>query len=81
MHTDNGKEFFNSLITEYCESNDIILVHGRPYYPQSQGCIEAFNKEQFNNDIKIDVSLNNNDINKLDSNKSNIQEKTSNNKV
>ena len=45
LHTDNGKEFFNSLITEYCESNDIILVHGRPYYPQSQGCIEAFNKE------------------------------------
>ena len=45
LHTDNGKEFVNSLITDYRESNNIILVHGRPYHPQSQGCIEAFNKE------------------------------------
>lgn len=27
------------------QKNNIKLIHGRPHHPQSQGVIEAFNKE------------------------------------
>ena len=30
LHTDNGKEFVNTLISDYCQKKDIILIHGRP---------------------------------------------------
>jgi transposase InsO family protein len=45
IHTDNGKEFSNRLLEEYCRINNIQFIHGRPYHPQSQGCIEKFNME------------------------------------
>ena len=45
IQSDNGKEFANSLLSEYCINNNIKLIHGRPYHPQSQGVIESFNKE------------------------------------
>ena len=45
LQTDNGKEFCNKLISSYCCDNEVTLIHGRPYHPQTQGSIEAFNKE------------------------------------
>ena len=45
IHTDNGKEFVNKLLIEYCINNNIIFLRERPYHPQTQGCGEAFNKE------------------------------------
>ena len=45
IHTDNGKEFVNKLFEEYCEVNKIKIIRGRPYHPQSQGVVEAYNKE------------------------------------
>ena len=45
LHSDDGKEFYNKLLQEYCIANDISYIRGRPYHPQSQGCIGAYNKE------------------------------------
>ena len=45
IHTDNGKEFCNRLLEDFCKDNDIGLIHGRPYHPQSQGTVESYNKE------------------------------------
>lgn len=45
LHSDNGKEFCNSIFNKYCNDNGINHICGRPYHPQSQGCVESFNKE------------------------------------
>lgn len=45
IHTDKGKEFVNKILIDYCINNNIIFLRGRPYHPQTQGCVEAFNKE------------------------------------
>ena len=45
LHTDNGKEFVNQILTNYCNKSGIIMIHGRIYHPKSQGFIESFNKE------------------------------------
>ena len=42
---DNGKEFCNIKLETYCKKNEINFIHGRPYHPQSQDCVESFNKE------------------------------------
>ena len=41
FHTDNGREFANSIIENLNESwqNDIQIIHGRPRHPQTQGVI------------------------------------------
>ena len=33
IHTDSGKEFFNKLIEEFCEDNNINIIQWRPYHP------------------------------------------------
>ena len=45
IHTDNGREFRNKLLENYCKLNNININHERPFHPQSQGCIESFNKQ------------------------------------
>lgn len=42
FHTDNGREFANSIIENLIESwqSDIQIIHGRPRHPQTQGVIE-----------------------------------------
>ena len=30
---------------EYCNNNEIKIIRGRPYHPQSYGIVESFNKE------------------------------------
>ena len=46
LHTDNGKEFNNSVIKEVASSwEKCKLVRGRQRHSQSQGSVEAANKE------------------------------------
>ena len=44
LHTDNGLEFSNGLIENFCREKNILFVHGRPRHPQSQGQVERFNQ-------------------------------------
>lgn len=44
LQTDNGKEFKNSLVANFCSANKIRMVHGRPRHPQSQGKVERLNQ-------------------------------------
>ncbi|KAG0432280.1 Transposon Tf2-9 polyprotein, partial [Dictyocoela muelleri] len=44
IQSDNGKEFTNTLIHELCKEFNILLIHGRPRHPQTQGQVERFNQ-------------------------------------
>jgi len=44
LQSDNGQEFTASVITELKELwPDLVLVHGKPRHPQSQGSVERLN--------------------------------------
>ena len=43
FHSDNGKEFKNKDVIQFCENNKIDCIRGRPYHPQSQGAVERLN--------------------------------------
>jgi hypothetical protein len=44
LQSDNGREFTASVITELKELwPDLVLVHGKPRHPQSQGSVERLN--------------------------------------
>jgi hypothetical protein len=46
LHSDNGREFCNQVITELSTLwSDIKLVHGRPRHSQSQGSVERANRD------------------------------------
>ena len=45
MHTDSGPEFRNKEFENFCKNNNIKKIFGRAYYPQTQGCVESYNKE------------------------------------
>lgn len=44
LQSDNGKEFTNSILNQFCHDNKILFIHGRPRHPQSQGQVERFNQ-------------------------------------
>ena len=44
LHTDNGGEFSNRLLIDFCNEKNIRFLHGRPRHPQSQGQIERLNQ-------------------------------------
>ena len=44
LHTDNGKEFVNKLLTNWLEKRNIKHILGGKYHPQSQVAVESFNK-------------------------------------
>lgn len=35
---DNGREFSNNIINNYCTEKDIKLIHSSPYHPQINWC-------------------------------------------
>ena len=43
FHSDNGKEFKNTLLKNYCENKKIKIIQGKPFHPRSQGAIERLN--------------------------------------
>lgn len=46
LHSDNGREFVNSVITElHSMWSDVKIVHGKPRHSQSQGSIERANRD------------------------------------
>ena len=44
LQTDNGTEFNNSVLKEFCKQKKIKQIFGTPYNPQHQGAVEAFNR-------------------------------------
>jgi len=44
LQSDNGTEFKNSLVQDFCARNGIKMLHGSPYHPQSQGSCERGNQ-------------------------------------
>ena len=55
LHTDNGKEFKNKLMHEFCQNHGIKQAHGAPRKPQTQGLVERNNrtiKENLTNILK-----------------------------
>ena len=45
LQTDNGGEFKNNDLENFCEENNIKLIHSSPYHPQTNGSVEATHKE------------------------------------
>ena len=45
LQSDNGTEYKNELIKEYCESNNIQQIFCSPRHPQTNGVIETAHKE------------------------------------
>ena len=55
LHTDNGKEFKNENMKDFCQRHQIELVHGAPRTPQTHGLVERNNrtaKENLTNILK-----------------------------
>ncbi|KAI5152558.1 hypothetical protein ENBRE01_2919, partial [Enteropsectra breve] len=44
LQSDNGKEFVNAKIKEFCAGLSVKMIHGRPRHPQNQGQIERANQ-------------------------------------
>lgn len=44
LHTDNGREFKNKNMIDFCNKHKIDLVHGAPRTPQTQGLVERNNR-------------------------------------
>ena len=42
---DNGTEFKNKVLQNYCQRNQITLIHSSPYHPQTNGVCEVVYKE------------------------------------
>ncbi|KAF7685279.1 Transposon Tf2-8 polyprotein [Cucumispora dikerogammari] len=42
IQSDNGKEFINKEMSDFCERFLIVFKHSRPIYPQANGQIERF---------------------------------------
>ena len=44
LQTDNGAEFKNRIINQFCSERNVQQIYGVPYNPQHQGAVEAFNR-------------------------------------
>ena len=42
--SDNGREFKNRILKDYCLENNILFVHGLPFRPHSQGVVERVHR-------------------------------------
>jgi len=45
IQTDNGAEFNNTLLTEYCRHNNIEIIHSSPRHPTTNGVVERIHQE------------------------------------
>ncbi|KAJ9512725.1 hypothetical protein QJQ45_019054 [Haematococcus lacustris] len=61
IRTDNGTEYVNSRMLEYCSSKGIVHQHSAPYSPQQNGAAERLNRTIFEKARSIlhaaDISL------------------------
>ena len=44
LQTDNGAEFKNKIISQFCSERNVQQIYGVPHNPQHQGAVEAFNR-------------------------------------
>ena len=60
LHTDNGNEFVNELLTNWLEKRNIKHILRGKYHPQSQGAVWSFNKtiQKFLNEEYTNSMLN-----------------------
>ena len=60
LHTDNGKEFVNELLTNWFEKRNVKHILGGEYHPQSQGAVEGLNKtiQKFLNEVYTNSMFN-----------------------
>ena len=68
LQSDNGREFNNKLINEYCDTNGIKIIHSRPRHPSTNGVVERVHqnirkallalklKKKNNYDIRMAIS-------------------------
>jgi hypothetical protein len=42
--TDNGREYVNSNVEDFCRINKILIKHGSPYCPTTTGAVERYNQ-------------------------------------
>ena len=45
LQTDNGKEFVNKLLKDYCNSNNIQMINSGVRHPTTNGVVEAVHKD------------------------------------
>ena len=45
LQVDNGTEFKNKVLQNYCQRNQTTLIHSSPYHPQTNGVCEVVHKE------------------------------------
>ena len=45
LQVDNGTEFTNKLLDNYCINNNIKLIYSSPYHQQTNGVCEAVTKK------------------------------------
>ena len=45
LQVDNGGEFSNNILDEYCEKNHIKLIHSTFSFPQTNGSCEVYHKK------------------------------------
>ena len=45
LQTDNGSEFVNNKVKNFCEKNKILFIQSRPRNPKCNGIIEVSHKE------------------------------------
>ena len=60
IQTDNGGEFIANIIKNYLKENDIIFINSSPHHPQTNGVVEAFNKNIINKLEHVLIDNNNN---------------------
>lgn len=44
IQSDNGKEFHNKKIQEFCDNNNIKLYYSKPRHPQTNGIVERLHR-------------------------------------
>ena len=47
LHSDNGSEFVNHLMSMVCKKAGVQQIMGPPYHPQTQGLIERRHQMEF----------------------------------
>ena len=66
LQTDNGMEYNNSIIEDFCNKNNIKHIKSRPRHPQTNGVVEVVHKE-IQKYVILKYSENSNDFNLKDS--------------
>jgi hypothetical protein len=59
LQCDNGREFSNNIINNYCTEKDIKLIHSSPYHPQTNGVVERIRQSVIKSLITLKIKCKN----------------------